>query len=110
MIVRHLNNNNFKVLKDEGLYGLYTMFQELQLWLGECPMNVDAGVDYFSIFTNRTFIETELKKVLDKYKSFYNSYEILNIRYKDDVLEVDIIFNIDYETSLKFNLNISKVA
>ena len=73
-------------------------------------MDVDAGVDYFSIFTNRTFIETELKKVLDKYKSFYNSYEILDIRYKDDVLEVDIIFNIDYETSLKFNLNISKVA
>lgn len=110
MIVRHLNNGNFRILKDEGLFNLYTMFEELQLWLGECPMDTGAGVDYFSIFTNRTFIETELTKVLDKYKSFYNSYEILNIRYKDDVLEVDIIFNIDYETSLKFNLNISRVA
>lgn len=110
MIVRHLNNNNFKVLKDEGLFGLYTMFQEILLWLGECPIDTFAGVDYFSIFTNRTFIETELKKVLDKYKSFYNSYEILNIRYNNDVLTADIIFNIDYETSLKFNLHISKVA
>lgn len=110
MIVRHLNNGNFRMLKDEGLFGLYTMFEELQLWLGECPMDVNAGVDYFSIFTNRTFIETELTRVLDKYKSFYNSYSILNIRYNDDVLNVDIIFNIDHETSLKFNLNISKVA
>lgn len=110
MIVRHLNNNNFRVLKDEGLFGLYTMFEELQLWLGECPMDTGAGVDYFSIFTNRTFIETELKKVLDKYTQFYNSYEIVKIQYQDDVLSVDIIFNIDYETSLKFNLNISKVA
>lgn len=109
MVVRHLNNGNFRILKDEGLFGLYAMFEELQLWLGECPMDTGAGVDYFSIFVNRTFIETELTKVLDKYKSFYNSYEILNIRYKDDVLEVDIIFNIDYETSLKFNLNISRV-
>lgn len=110
MIVRHLNNNNFRMLKDEGLFGLYTMFEELQLWLGECPMDTGAGVDYFSIFANRTFIETELKKVLDKYTQFYNSYEIVKTQYQDDVLSVDIIFNIDYETSLKFNLNISKVV
>lgn len=109
MIVRHLNNGNFRVLRDEGLFGLYTMFQELQLWLGECPFDVTAGVDYFSIFTNRTFIETELRTVLDKYKEFYKSYEIINITYNNDILNVDLIFNIDVETALKFQLHISKV-
>lgn len=106
MLIRQINNGSFQVLDDKRLYKLYNCLQELQLWKTENPFDIEAGIDYFGIFSNRVFIEPELKRVIDKHKGSYNSYEIENITYDNDILRVSIIFNIDSEISYRFNLHI----
>ena len=108
MIIRRLSNNKFETLKDINLKPLYDCIQELQLWKGENPMDVEAGVDYFSIFNNRTFIELELRRVIDKHKIAYSHYEILNINFKDEILTANIIFYVDDVRVFNFELNINK--
>lgn len=107
MLVKQINNGVYKVLDDDSLRKIYTCLEELQLWKGENPFDVDAGVDYFGIFDNRIFIETELSRVLDKHKDAYNSYQIENLTYEDGVLGISIILDINSELTYRFNLHIN---
>lgn len=106
MLVIQLNNDKLAILTDNKLTSLYTCIQELQLWLGEDPMDVEAGVDYFSIFLNQKFIELELQRVLDKHRNAYVNYSLENIQYEDDTLKVSIIFNVSSDQAFRFNLHI----
>ena len=101
-----LNNDKLAVLDTPELRDLYTCIQELQLWKGEDPMDVDAGVDYFAIFNNQKFIELEVQRVLDHHKNAYTSYNIEKIAYQDNVLKIDIIFNISADKAFRFNLHV----
>lgn len=108
MLIKRINNGHYSQLEDDKLKSLYTCLEELQLWQGENPFDVEAGIDYFSIFENRKFIEVELERVLKKHKEAYTSYEIANIIYEDKILKADIYFNIDSEKTYHFNLHISE--
>lgn len=106
MLVIQLNNDKLTVLEDNKLTSLYNCIQELQLWLGEDPMDVDAGVDFFGIFANQKFIELEIQRVIDKHRNAYVSYAIQNINYEEDVLKIDIIFNVSKGQAFRFNLHV----
>lgn len=52
------------------------MLQELQLWKGENPLDITAGVDYKNIFEGKVFAKTELEAVINKYSGSFEKLEL----------------------------------
>lgn len=70
------SNNNFKWSTDPEIVTYNAMLQELQLWKGENPTNINAGIDYQSIFEGKIFAKNELQTVIDKYTSSFVRLEL----------------------------------
>lgn len=70
------SKNQFQKSSDPKVISLESMIQELQLWLGENPMDITNGVDYMGVFENRVFLKSSIENVLQKYRSNYDILEI----------------------------------
>lgn len=70
------SNNEFKWTTDPELVTLESMFQELQLWKGENPMNYEAGIDYMGVFENRVFLKSSIESIISKYTNSFESIEV----------------------------------
>ena len=66
------------------LVQLEAMFQELQLWKGENPMNADLGIDYFGVFENRVFLKNSISQICEKYANSFKSIEVGDLQYLDN--------------------------
>lgn len=61
------------------LIDLHCFIQEMKLWKSENPMRQELGVDYFALFNKQAYVETELDKVIDRYKSKFNSLQLKEV-------------------------------
>lgn len=53
-----------------------TIFQALQLFKGENPLDSENGVDYLAIFANEEFLTVQLDNVLQRFKDKLVGYNI----------------------------------
>lgn len=65
-----------KSATDEKEIALESCFQELLLWKGENPLDIDSGVDYQGVFSGTLFLKTELERVCSYHKENFESIEV----------------------------------
>lgn len=78
------NEGNFKQTTNAEIIQLESLFQELQLWKGENPMNIELGIDYSGVFENRVFLTSEIQTIIEKYQNSFQSIELTNIETSSD--------------------------
>lgn len=61
--------------------------QELRLWKGENPLDVEAGIDYTAVLNREAFLKVEVDRVVQKH--------ILNFK---DIVVGEIVEHKDTET------------
>lgn len=89
-------------------YKLFTCLQELQLWLGENPMDADKGIDYFAVFENRKLLRNELTRVLDNYRNSFSTIDIVSLNKNDDgdTINVELYFQLNEGSNVSVELSI----
>lgn len=110
MIIADLTNENaLVILKDAKYFGLHRCIEELLLWKGENPMDIEAGVDYYSVFNKQKFLKNELTFVLDKYSGEFQSTQVESINYdsENETIKAAIIFTLAQNESIRVVLNIA---
>lgn len=66
------------------LIQLESLFQELLLWKGENPMDINMGVDYMGVFNNRVFLKSSVEDVCAKYANSFKGIEVGDIEYSEN--------------------------
>lgn len=54
------------------------MLQELRLFRGENPMDIEAGIDYLGVFNGSVYLPTQVDEVLNKYTAYFTALEASN--------------------------------
>lgn len=77
----------------------HKFIQEVKLWKGENPMRMELGVDYFAIFEKRAYVETEINKVIENYKSKFNALTLEKVETDEErgVLYLTILVKMNEE-------------
>ncbi|HDZ5057792.1 TPA: hypothetical protein RTG63_001655 [Campylobacter jejuni] len=108
----HFNGNTGlfeKINSSHKLYSFYNCLQELQLWLGENPMDADKGIDYLAVFENKKLLRNELERVLDSYRDNFDIIEITKLERNnnDESLDVGLFFQLsNNEASINVEFNV----
>lgn len=69
-------NGEFINTKNEADIAFYSLNAELNLFLQENPLDIDAGIDYKSVLSREKFLKTEINRVCEKYQDRFNSFSI----------------------------------
>lgn len=70
---------------------LQSFLQELQLFKGENPININAGMDFLGIFNYEKFFITEWTELSRKYSDKFKSLDLISTEIKDDKLIANIL-------------------
>lgn len=102
-------DGKFESSTDPEVVTLESMFQELQLWAGENPMNINLGIDYMGVFENRTFLRTELEKVLEKYQDSFESIDVEDFETSDngEITQVPLKIKLKSGSTLLRNIKLN---
>lgn len=86
-------NGNLKSSSNEKEDALEACFQELLLWKGENPLDINSGVDYQGVFSGTLFLKTELERVCSYHKENFESIEVGDPRMdQEGIVQVTIYF------------------
>lgn len=86
-------------------------FQELQLWKGENPLDIDSGVDYAAVFDQTIFLKPELERVCEKHAKNFRNIEVGEPEMgADEIVRVKIVFRLftDEEIAKKLSVKASR--
>ena len=99
-------DGSFAKTTDSELIKLESLFQELNLWKGENPMNAELGIDYFGIFENRTSLKTSVQSVLDKYSDSFKNIEMGELNIGTEVATLLITVTLHDDSTIRRNLSV----
>lgn len=86
-------HGNLKTTNNEKEVALEACFQELLLWKGENPLDINSGVDYQGVFSGTLFLKAELERVCSYHKSNFASIEVGDPRMdREGIVQVSIYF------------------
>lgn len=68
MVVYDSQNDTLKETQNDKEVYLNALIQELKLFKGENPLDVDKGIDYLGIFRGEVFMQIEVEEVLDRHR------------------------------------------
>lgn len=83
---------------DDNYIKMYLCIQEILFRKGESQFDVDLGIDYDAIFSQSTFISTQLEEIIEKYKPYFRSIDY-NITQEKEKVFVNIEFSFNFENS-----------
>lgn len=78
------SDGEFTKTTEPELIQLEALFQELQLWKGENPMNAELGIDYIGVFENRVFLKNSISEICEKYVDSFKAIEVGDLNYSND--------------------------
>lgn len=81
------NDGSVKVVTSSNEATILEFLQELRLWKGENPLDIEAGIDYQAVLNREAFLKVEVDRVVQKYQ--------LNFK---DIVVGDVIENSIDET------------
>lgn len=88
------------------LMQLESLFQELNLWKGENPMNAELGIDYFGIFENRVSLKNSVQNICNKYSDSFKNIDIGELNVGTEVATLPITLTLQDDSTIRRNLNI----
>lgn len=82
------------------------LFQELLLWKGENPMNINLGIDYMGVFENRVFLKSSVEDVCNKYANYFNGISVGDPVYSSngELMSLDVSVTLLDESVIRRNL------
>lgn len=86
---------------------LHSCLQELRLWWEENPIDIESGIDYFSVFNKSVFLKTEVDRVCQNHSVNFASIDVgeLEEDEKDpEKLKLKILFTFKSGHSIVENL------
>lgn len=99
------------ITTDEKEKLLGDLVEELRLFKGENPTDIEKGLDYFAIFNGEKFLQVELEEVLERHRPYFNSIEAGDIEMNDVDETINVPITVTFKdgeqinTSLMINLN-----
>lgn len=87
MIIIDKATGELVTTNDPNILVVEEFLQELRLWKGENPLDIEAGIDYTAVLNREAFLKVEVDRVVQKH--------ILNFK---DIIVGDIIEHIEEET------------
>lgn len=102
------NDGTFAKTTDPELIQVESLFQELQLWKGENPMNAELGIDYIGVFENRVFLKNSISDICEKYADSFKDIVVGDISYEnnDEVAFVPITITMQDDSQIVRKLQI----
>lgn len=64
--------------------------QELRLFKGENPLNIEAGIDYLKVFNGEAFLKPLVEEVCEKYSDYFDGIEVGEATEEEEVLYLPI--------------------
>ena len=99
-------DGSFAKTTNAELIQLESLFQELNLWKGENPINAELGVDYFGIFENRVSLKNSVQDICDKYNDSFKNIVIGEVTVTTEVATLPITITTQDDSTIRRDLNI----
>lgn len=75
---------NLQTTDDEKTAIVNELVEELKLFKGENPLDIDAGLDYFAILNGEKFLQIEVEDVLEKHRPNFKSIDAGDVTLSED--------------------------
>lgn len=95
------DNGQFKLTKNAIEKKIGLCLQDLMLWKGESPFDVERGIDWTAILNGSKAIENEIDRVLLDYRQFFDKITISRLEKDKEKIIVDITFQVGDELTTK---------
>lgn len=88
------DTNSFKTTNEPEKIALESCMQEIGLWQGENPMDIEMGVDYFGIMDGYVYLRTSIENITDKYKDSFQQITVYEPQYnqQSEIISIAIEF------------------
>lgn len=82
--------NQIRIAKTENEILLFSLLQELKLFKGENPTDIERGIDYIAVFNFQAFLRIEAQNVCNKYIDKFQSLELGEVIQNEEKYEVSL--------------------
>lgn len=76
--------------EDANQIAINRFLQELRLWKGENPMDIEAGIDYQAVLNKEAFLSVEINKVVNKYIQYFKDIIVGDIEDSGETIKLPI--------------------
>lgn len=98
MLVYNKDTDSWTEVDSTTLQARYeAMKQELLLFQGENPIDITAGVDYWSVIEGSAYLPIALGDVLDKYTSYFESLDVSDFTQDKETATAEISVTVGEE-------------
>lgn len=99
-------DGSFAKTTNAELIKLENLFQELKLWKGENPMNVELGIDYLGVFENRVSLKSSVQSICDKYSDSFKNIEVGDLNIGSEVATIPITLTLQDDSTIVRELKV----
>lgn len=102
-------DNNFASITDPNLKYANALLQELQLFKGENPIDIESGIDYLAVFNGSKFLKSQVEDVCEKYEEFFDSITVGEVEEDGEIAKISIHFVFKNGDSQSTDLKVSAI-
>lgn len=85
-------DSEWQNLTDPTQVNLHKCLQQLALWLGENPMDINDGIDYVGVREQRVFLKLAIENIVQQYLDVFDVINVSELDYKLDTVTCSITF------------------
>lgn len=109
MYLIYQDNGELKITKEPQKIALESCMQEISLWIGENPMDIENGIDYFGVMDGFVFLKSSVENIVERYKDSFENIIVSDPAYNNqkEILSITIEFILGYgDSSIKKDISI----
>lgn len=93
-------DSEWECLDDPTQVSLHKCVQQLALWLGENPMDINDGIDYVGVREQRVFLKLSIENIVQQYLNVFDAITVSELEYKADTISCSITFVKGYDSNV----------
>lgn len=90
--VLNSETNEFEKVTEWTDIQFYKCLQELALWQGENPLNINDGVNYKGIREGQVFFKQSISNITENYLNYFDEINIGDAYIQGETINIDISF------------------
>lgn len=104
MITYNPIKNAFEIIQNTQGESVYfeAFCQELLLWSGENPLNVNLGIDYAGVLNGSVYLPLQVQDIISRYEKYFKSIVLGNAFLENEIFKCEIIVTFSNNTSKIF--------
>lgn len=109
MYLIYQENNELKITKEPQKIALESCMQEISLWIGENPMDIENGIDYFGVMDGFVFLKSSIENIVERYTASFENIIVSDPVYDNEkeTLSITIEFVLENgNSSIKKDVSI----